>query len=254
MIWHVAKREALEQLRQRTLVGALVVVYLMWAAVITLLFLVLELVRTSEDTFLRQLADAGVVVESLDEIVLSVVHAANLFNATQLMIFAAVLCGHSILHDRQCGTLAFLLQAPLSRAQLLVAKVIGALLIPSAIYVVVGGAMMAVAVLLLIGDSAADSLPFSAGWTLSFVLTTPIWSFVVGGLCAMVSASARDVRTAQMLASLLTLLATSSIGMAITAAIPEGAEAQLGLSIAGLVVGAAIVVIGSAMISRDLSR
>ena len=236
------------------LTGALLFVYLFYVATIGLCFGILEILRPSQATFLDQLAAAGIVLGTFDDIVLSVVHVANLTNATQLMIFTSILCGHAVLHDRQCGTLAFLLLAPLTRAQLLVAKVIGAMVIPTGIYATAGLLMVLAPRALKVTEPAADLLPFSGGWTVGFLLATPIWSFVIGALCAIVSSIARDVRTAQMVTSIVVYFTSVGLGAAIVAAIPEGAVAQLGLSIVGVFAAAATVMIGSSVISRDLSR
>lgn len=254
MILHVIRREVREQVRQPALVGLMTFFYVVFAALIGFLLAVLELVHTQEATFLGQLEDAGFGVESLDVLTESVLYMANFTNATQLFVFTAILCGHAVLHDRQCGTLPFLLLAPLSRAQLLTAKVVGAMAIPVAIYLLVGGGMMAFAAALPVTVGAGDSLPMSGGWTICFFLATPIWTYVCGLVCAMVSSLSRDVRTAQTVASLVMGLFTATVGSLMTWAIPKGAVTQLVLVLFGVLAAAVALGVGSRLISRDLSR
>src|SRR5204863_433941 len=87
----------------------------------------------------RARADAG-LAGGPDGIVASALQLYAFLTFTQFLGIAAVCCGHAMLHDRQCGTLSFLLLAPVGRFELLTGKVLGAIGWALGLYLVENGA------------------------------------------------------------------------------------------------------------------
>ena len=75
------------------------------------------------------------------------------------VVIAAVLAGHSVLHDRQSGTLTFLLLAPVRRTELLLGKVLGAIGPSFAMYLVISGGATVLASTFAITEPYAVRLP-----------------------------------------------------------------------------------------------
>ena len=184
----------------------------------------------------------------------SAVLAYDFLVLTQFLGIAAVLAGHAVLHDRQCGTLTFLLLSPVRRRELLLGKVIGAMGPSFALYVAISGSACVAIKTLAIVEPFGAYLPPSPAWFIAFFLGGPLWAAFVSAICCIVSSVARDVRTAQQLVWFVVFFATLFAGFLLSYVLQKGAVVQLavaGLGAAGLV-GALIV--GTQIISRDVSR
>jgi ABC-type transport system involved in multi-copper enzyme maturation permease subunit len=173
---------------------------------------------------------------------------------TQFLGFAAVLAGHSVLHDRQVQALPFLLLAPIRRYELLLGKVLGAVAIPLVLYAFISGGASALAASLPVAAPYADRLPTAPAWWVAFLLGGPAWAVFVCAVCAIVSSLARDVRTAQQGVWFVMFFATFACGWLLSSLLPRGVGVQLLVAGLGAVAGAVALAAGAQVISRDLSR
>lgn len=191
---------------------------------------------------------------SLTGLVALAVQALDYLVLTQLLGMTAVIAGHAALHDRQCGTLPFLLLAPLRRVELLTGKVLGALSVPLAVYLVVGGATLAWAASFAVTAPVASMLPPSPGWLVAFLLGAPAWATCIGALCVAVSSLSQDVRTAQQAAWVLVFVATFVVGPLLVSLMPYGAGVQLAVAAMGLGLAALAIGVATLVVSRELGR
>lgn len=173
---------------------------------------------------------------------------------TQLTSMTAVLAGHAGLHDRQVGTLPFLLLAPVGRVEVLTGKVLGALGVPLLIYFLVGGGVSYLAATHPSAESVGAFLPPSPGWYVAFCLGAPAWSVVIGTICVLVSAVARDVRTAQQAAWAVVFFATFVLSPLLVGLMSTGPLVQAVIALMGVVLAGAMLLVGSWVIGRDLTR
>ncbi len=177
---------------------------------------------------------------------------ALVFN--QLMSMTAVMAGHAGIHDRVTGTLPFLLLAPVRRFELLAGKVIGSLSVPMLVYVIVGGLASHLATTHPSAAESAAYLPPSAGWGVTFFIAAPIWSTFTATICVLVSAAARDVRTAQQAAWGVVFFATFVLSPLLVGLLPMGAWPQLALAGVGLLAELGLLALGAWRFGRELSR
>jgi ABC-type transport system involved in multi-copper enzyme maturation permease subunit len=191
---------------------------------------------------------------SLTGLVALAVQALDYLVLSQLLGMTAVIAGHAALHDRQCGTLPFLLLAPLRRVELLVGKVIGALSVPLAMYLLIGGATMAYVATFAVTEPVRSMLPPSPGWMVAFFLGAPAWSVCIGALCVAISSLAHDVRTAQQAAWMLVFVATFLVGPLLVSLMPYGPIVQLMIAAVGLGLAALSIFIATLVVSRELGR
>jgi ABC-type Na+ efflux pump permease subunit len=154
-----------------------------------------------------------------------VVGASTWLVFTQLLGIVAVMAGHAVLHDRQVGTLPFLLLAPVRRIELLTGKVLGVLLPPLVPYALVSGSAAAYASTLSVAQPHLALLPPSPAWMLAFLVGGPIMFF-----------------------------ATFGCGYLLAGLMPDGAGVQAVVAGMGAVATLGALFAGSQVISRDLSR
>lgn len=190
----------------------------------------------------------------LDGMVSMVIETFHFLCFSQLLGMTAVLAGHSVIHDRQCQTLPFLLLAPLRRGELLAGKVLGAIMMPLLLYVVLGGIAAITISTWEVAEPFGNKLPFSGGWMVAFLLGGPSWALFVGTVCAIMSSLARDVRTAQQAAWFFVFFATLAFGLPLGMMITFGPVFQLMVAGGGLLAFLNAVMFGSLVISRDLGR
>lgn len=249
----IARREVTEILRQPGLVGVvltlLVGIGLLGASTLILLNEV-----TSDRDFMDNLALFGPAlgvdgVEGFAGFVRVVVHAVNFLVFTQFLGISAVLAGHTVIHDRERHTLPFLLLAPLRRWELLLGKVLGAVLVPGAVYVIVALGVGGISAQLAVTASVRELLPPSPGWLVAYLVAAPVWALVVCTLCGIASSLASDVRTAQQAVWFVVTGMTLSVGYLLTALVGSGPGAEAILAAVGLAglalsLGAGVVVLG----------
>ena len=257
-IWRVARREWVEQQRQPAMLGA-----------ITLLFTVIAVLSAAALGILEVVAHDPIALASftpwfpgagddgpafIGEIAGTVVGFALWLVFTQLLGITGVLAGHALLHDRQTGTLPFLLLAPIRRAELLGGKVIGAIAPSIGIYLVVSGGLAVFASTLDVAATQRGVLPPSPAFLLAFFIGGPAWAGAVSTLCAVISGAARDVRTAQQGVWLVMLFATFACGWMLVGLMSRGVLVELGVAVLGLVALGIALASGAGLVSRDLGR
>ncbi len=257
-VWVIARREWLEQLRQPAMLGAIGFLFLAIGALVTGALGLLDLVVRDPDAIaeISRWLPAGDVApeENLRGIAAAVIGVGNWLIFTQFLGIAAVLAGHAILHDKQMNTLPFLLLAPVSRAELLLGKVLGALGAPLVLYVAVTGVASLVAAQLPIAEASASRLPPSPAWLVAFFIGGPAWAMFISTMCAIVSTLARDVRTAQQVVWFIMFFATFACGYLLAGLLSMGVGAQLLVAGAGICATVGAVAFGPQVISRDLAR
>lgn len=131
-VWRIAKTEVLEQRRQPWMIFILAANYLLWSIVFGVMYVALDWAMASPDLtaeLKRQLQSSGIEFDSVLRIATS---ASQSFAFTNLPLFVALLAGTSVLHDRECGTMPFLMLAPLTRLQLIAGKLLGVMTIAAA--------------------------------------------------------------------------------------------------------------------------
>ena len=219
--------------------------------------LVLNLVAGNADAlgrFHRRIPSMGATPdELLANILAIVVPITNWLIFTQFLGIAAVIAGHSVLHDRQSNTLPFLLLAPVRRGELLAGKVLGSIGFPFLIYVIFSGTACALIASTSVAAPYANVLPPSPAWLVAFFLGGPAWACAIGSICAIISSMTRDVRTAQQGVWLVVLIAQFACGLMLTVLLPDGPMVQLGVALTGFATAALTIWMGSQVISRDLS-
>lgn len=256
-VLHIARREVLELVRQPWMLGFISVLYVFIALYLVVAAGLVQLVAldpVAEEQFGANIAALGFDGLMPAEIIGWVVSLGNFLTFTQYLGISSVLAGHTVLHERQSHTLPFLLLAPVSRGELLLGKVLGAIVLPTVLYLsVAAGAMGFIAAMPLSAPHAAV-LPPSPGWLVAVLLGGPLWALGVGIICASLSAMARDVRTAQQGVWFVMFPATLSAGYLLAGRMGDGPLMQLVVAGLALVLAGAALVVGSQVISRDLSR
>ena len=254
MILHIARREWLEQIRQPWMLAASAALFLAIAIVVIAALGTLDWVAGHAGMSEQMTAWIGADQDAVGLIVATLVSVANWLIFTQFLGITAVLAGHAILHDRERGTLPFLLLAPIGRIELLAGKVLGAVGPSYALYAVVNGAATAIIALLPVSAAAADRLPPSLAWFIAFFVGAPLWAAFVSTIAAIVSSVATDVRTAQQVVWLVMFFATFLCGFLLAALLPQGAIVELAVAGFGAIATIAALWTGSQLMRRDLGR
>ncbi len=253
----LAVRELRELSRQGAMIGVLAALMgtigLLSATAAGLLQVVAADPRSTE-VFAGWLAGVGLGVPDLSALLGTVVALANFLLFTQYLGLASVLSGHTLLHDRQCGTLPFLLLAPVARGELLLGKVVGAVALPTGLYAAVALASLGIVRALPLAHAHTHALPPAPAWLVAAFVGAPVWAVAVGLICATLSALARDVRTAQQGVWFVMFFATFAAGGLLTGRLQDGVLVQLVVLALGLVLGAGALLVGTRVISRDLAR
>lgn len=255
-VWLVARREWLEHRRQPAMVLAMATVLTMIAALVLFIILMMVLIESqpsSELLFEQNLVTAGFDLDQpVETVVEGVLSSFNFLLFTQFLGMTAVLAGHALVHERQCGTLPFLMVAPVRRWELVLGKVVGAVLTPWLLYLFIGGGTALLMALLDITDPFAWRLPPSAGWMVAFLVGGPAWALALAAAGAALSARSGDVRTAQQGVWLVVFLASVFVGAALGGALQEDLLFQVFMALSGLLMAAAGVGVGAVMLSRDI--
>jgi ABC-type Na+ efflux pump permease subunit len=255
-IWHLARREWREQLRQPPLVVAVVSLQALVSGLSVLAALCLDLLLRpawlpAVQASLGPSVDASVVLQAAATTTLT---AWDFLLFSQMLGLCAVQAGQALLHDRQCGTLSFLLLAPLSRGELLAGKALGAIGLPLAVYAVVGGLSAALLGALEVYADAGPLLPPDPAWLCAFLLGGPLWTAAVAVVCTLGSALARDVRAAQQGVWFLVFFATLGLGALLSGGLGMGLAFQAAVALLGGLSTLASLSAGASVLSRDLAR
>ncbi len=254
----VAKTEVLEQRRQPAMLSIMATNYLVTIVVFLAVILYLNYTRNNPQvmSFLDKNAlKMGICngESALNGLVNLVSMNFGSFLFTTMSVFAAYMSAYSVLNDRLNGTMSFLMLAPLSRYQLLLGKVLGAVVIPYLMHLFfVGTATLAVRNLAIMAP-VLDSWGGSPAWWVAFLVGAPAVSFFVGSLGTVISGLSKDVRTSMQSTS----FAIGLLGLAFTFLLinqlKNGVGVQLLVAAGGFVGGLLILLFGSKVISRDIA-
>lgn len=248
----VARAEVLEHRRQPWMLVVLVAGYLVWFLLLTGGLVFLDIISADPvrlEQYSQQLAAMGLELAATRG---SIAVSLAVYQFTNLPVFVAILAGFSVLHDRTCGAMPFLMLAPLTRRQLLVGKVAGALVLPMVMHLVFVG--LGAAVLVVSGVETHHPELFGAvpGWWVAYLLTCPAAGAVLGAIGTVISALSRDARTAYQWVSFTIGLLSVGIAVGLVKTIPEGVLVQLLLTAALLLLALLVLLVGAALISRDI--
>ncbi len=249
-VLHLARREWLEQRRQPAMLGAIGALFALIAFLPLGILAVLELLLHLDPAAAATLGG----VDWAPALAQSTVSTWSFLAVSQLIGFVAVLAGLNVLHDRQCGTLTFLLLAPTRRAELLLGKVLGALAPVVALHALAAAPTAALLLLSPLARAAGATPALSPAWWLALFVGAPLWTGALATGCALVSAVATDVRTAQQFVWFLVFFTTLALGALLVGALPYGAPLQLGVAALGAVAFAAAVGVGAQGLSQDVRR
>lgn len=250
----IVRREVREILRQRALVATMVTLLaVIVAAHLALLAYLDTLMATPAGVagfghFMKQFGmPMDAPAPAMAQLVLSTL---TYLEVAQLLGMTAVLAGHAAIHDRLCGTRPFLLLAPVTRLELLTGKVLGALVVPQAVFGITATVAGAIAATSPLGRLAPDHLPTGAAWWIMIALGAPAWATAVGTLCVLVSGRVADVRTAQQAAWFLVFFATLALSPLLVGLLSLGPAVQLAVAVAGLLVLATLLGVGAQTLGR----
>ena len=256
--WLVARHEWLEHRRQPGMLLAMAAVQLSICGTVLFGMGIMSLIHgtPAQEALLKEnLAFAGMPLE--DPVGWSVDLMLSTFNfltLSQLLGMTAVMAGQAIVHERQCGTLPFLMVAPIGRFELMLGKVLGALGSPFLLTLCIGGST---ALLLSATELSALQpwrLPPSPGWMVAFFLGAPSWAATLAGMGAAISARARDVRGAQQGVWLLVFFATLIVGFLLGGGLQEDATFQLVMAGLGALGALSSVALAAVSLRHDLER
>ncbi len=256
MILHIARREWRETARHPALLAVCGTLLTLIAGLTLFALLLLDLL-TRDPAQLHTLA--GVLggeanaTGFLDNATVATLTAFDFLIFSQYLGFVGVMAGHSLLHDRQVGTLPFLLLAPIRRRTLLAGKVLGALGPLTLLYLLVSGLGGLATLALPITANHPSLGPASMGWWVALLASGPAWAAFVATTCAVVSSLARDVRLAQQGVWFVVFFVQLLVAFLITGALGSVAS-QLVATALGLIATALALFAGSAVLSRDLGR
>ena len=252
-VLRIARTEVLEQRRQPWMIFILAANYALWICVFGALFLIMNAASSRPEVlvpFKRQLAAFGVELGAFLQLATST-FGSLMF--TNLPLFVAIMSGTSVLHDRESGTMPFLMLAPITRGQLLVGKLAGAMTIPLVFHLLFVGTSS-----LLLGRLGAlapyaHKLGASPAWWLAFLVGAPASAAMVGALGTVISALSRDIRTSMQYTSFFIGLLSLGIGFVLVDGISKGMVLQ-GVFAGGCVVASSLtLLLGARLISKDVT-
>lgn len=248
----IAKTEVLEHRRQPSMLFILVANYLVWIVVFGVVFVLFD--RTTHDASAMALLEAqldAAGIEPATVLQLGVSTFGSLL-FTNLPLFVAITAGYSVLHDRTCGTLPFLMLAPLTRLELLAGKLCGAMVFPLVFHLALVGASTLWLGRLEVLEPFAPVLGSSSAWWVAFLVGAPASAAFVGALGTVISSLSSDVRTSMQYTSFFVGLASLGIGFTLVDAIPQGVGLQLAFAAGSLVLTGLTLLVGARIISRDV--
>ena len=249
----IARTEVLEHRRQPWMIFILAANYALLVASFGVLFLVLDRISSEPGALAplkQQMSTYGVSLETFLGLATST-FGSMLF--TNLPLFVALMSGTSVLHDRESGTMPFLMLAPITRLELLTGKLAGAMAIPLALHLVFVGTSS-----LLVGSLRslapfAHKLGASPAWWLAFLVGAPASAAFVGALGTVISALSSDMRTSMQYTSFFIGLLSLGIGFALVDGISQGVGLQVAFAVGCAVATALTLVVGAQLISKDVA-
>lgn len=251
-VLQIARTEVLEHLRQPWMVFILAANYALWICVFGAAFVIVDGVAAEAAALAalkRQMEAFGV---SFDAFLQLSVSTFGSLVFTNLPLYVAIMGGTSVLHDRECGTMPFLMLAPITRRQLLVGKLAGALAIPLVFHLLFVGTSSVLLGRVGLLEPFAEKLGASTAWWLAFLLGAPASAAFVGALGTVISALSRDIRTSMQYTSFFIGLLSLGFGVVLVDAISQGATLQLAFAFGCIVASALTLLVGARLISRDV--
>lgn len=249
----IARTEALEQRRQPWMLFILAFNYVLWSGFFIFVFVLIDVSADNPaliDPFKQRLEAGGV---AFDAFLRAAATSFATVSFTNLPAFVAISACVSVLHDRESGTLPFLMLAPITRFQLLLGKLAGAVALPLVLHVIFVGASSAVLARLPTLAPDVDKFGGSPAWWVAYLLGAPASAALLGSIGTVISALARDPRSSTQFVNFLLGLSSLVIGAVLIGALPRGATVQL-LFAAGCLAGALLILLfGARLVSKDIT-
>lgn len=249
----IAHTEVLEHRRQPWMLFILALNYALWIGIFGLLFFFLDLVSKSPEQLAmlrQQMTEAGVEFDAVVKLASS---SFGSLSFTNLPLFVAIMSGTSVLHDRESGTMPFLMLAPVTRLQLLVGKLAGAMAFPLLFhFAFVGVSSLAMSRFDVLAPMAWK-FGAEAPWWVAFLLGAPASAAFVGALGTVISARSADIRTSMQFTSFFVGLLSLAIGAVLIDGLTWGVGLQLAFAVGCLGAAALTLAVGAQLISRDIT-
>jgi ABC-type transport system involved in multi-copper enzyme maturation permease subunit len=251
--FRILRTEVLEHKRQPWMLFILAANYAVWICAFGGLFLLLDDVSGQPERLAllkRQMDGFGVAFDTF--LKLSVSSFGSLL-FTNLPLFVAIMSGTSVLHDRECGTMPFLMLAPITRRQLLLGKLLGAMTLPLVLHLLFVGVGCVLLSRIELLAPFADKFGASSAWWIALLLGAPASAAFVGALGTVISALSRDFRTSMQFTSFFIGLLSLGIGYALVDGISQGPYLQVAFGGGCIVATSLTLFIGARLISRDVA-
>lgn len=252
-VLRIARTEVLEHRRQRWMIFILAANYLLWEVLFGVAFLMIDVIASRPEslaTVTHQLAGVGIGFDAFLKVATSTFGSLSF---TNLPLYVAIMSGTSVIHDRECGTMPFLMLAPLTRRQLLLGKLLGALAVPLLLHLLFVGTSSLLLGRLGVLAPYAHKLGASPAWWVAFLVGAPASAAFVGALGTVISARSRDLRTSMQYTSFFIGLLSLGIGFVLVDGIPQGVGLQVGYALGCLVLTAVTLLLGARLISHDVT-
>jgi ABC-type transport system involved in multi-copper enzyme maturation permease subunit len=249
----IAKTEILEHIRQPWMIFILAANYVLWIVIFGALFLIIDSVSSRPETLAllkQQLSGFGIDLDAFLKIATS---AFGSLSFTNLPLYVAIMSGTSVLHDRECGTMPFLMLAPITRRQLLMGKLIGAMTIPLVFHLLFVGTSSILLGRLGSLTPFADKFGASPSFWMAFLVGAPASAAFVGALGTVISALSRDMRTSMQYTSFFIGLLSLGIGFVLVDGISKGMTLQVVFAMGCIVATLFTLLLGAGLISKDIT-
>jgi len=249
----IARTEVLEHRRQPWMIFILAANYALWICVFGVFFLIIDSVSSRPASLALFKQQTGALGIELDAFLQLATSTFGSLSFTNLPLYVAIMSGTSVLHDRECGTMPFLMLAPVTRGQLLAGKLAGAMTIPLVFHLVFVGTSSLVLGRLPLLAPFAHKFGASPAWWVAFLVGAPASAAFVGALGTVISALSRDVRTSMQYTSFFIGLLSLGIGFVLVDGITKGIALQLAFAGGCGVATALTLLVGARLISRDVT-
>ena len=249
----IARTEVLEHRRQPWMLFILAANYALWICIFGALFLFFERASSRPETLAplkQQLAGFGIELDAFLQLATSSFESLSF---TNLPLYVAIMSGTSVLHDRECGTMPFLMLAPVTRRQLLAGKLAGAMAFPLLFHLLFVGTSSLLLGRLETLAPYAHKLGASPAWWVAFLVGAPASAAFVGALGTVISALSRDVRTSMQYTSFFIGLLSLGIGFVLVDGITNGVTLQIAFASGCIVATALTLLFGAWLISKDVT-
>jgi ABC-type transport system involved in multi-copper enzyme maturation permease subunit len=254
-VLQIARTEILEHRRQPWMLFILAASYVLFIGLFGVFFLLFDAIARQPESLAlitSQMEALGVSV-SFDTILVFGTASFGTVVFAYMPLVVAIMAGYSVLHDRACGTMPFLMLAPITRRQLLLGKVAGAMALPLLFHLVfVGSSTLLLGRLELLAPYS-DKFGGSLAWWIAFLVGAPASAAFVGALGAVNSALSNDVRTSVQYTNFFMNILGPVISYALVNSISQGAGLQIVYAAGCLVAAALTLLVGARLISKDVA-